>query len=240
MDPATLGAIGSLAAGGAQLYGAFQGTGGLSNWSKNAWWRSYKDSENRYYNALQHRVADAKKAGLHPLFALGNAGISSSFPGAPSDTTAGVDWGTFGHGTRNITKAFQQAALARERSEARKNDAEAQKALDEGRKAAAEANSFRNSALALEVERPRAGPSSYETVPVPSPHTYPRTGPMGPSDDFDSAIWNTFRRLYRDWIHYPQERARFRKFYVDKKRQRVRQGFHPEGAKPGWRPSHMR
>lgn len=240
MDPATLSAIGTLAAGGAQVYGAFQGTGGISDWTKRAWWRQYKDSEDRYYNALQHRVADAKKAGLHPLFALGNAGVSSSMPGIPMDSKEGVDWGTFGHGTRNITKAFQQAALDRERSKTRLNDAEAQKALEEARRAVAEANSFRNSAASVEAPRQYAGAPVYETPPIPSPQTWPRSGPMGPSDDFDTAIWNTFRRLYRDWIHYPEERSKFRKMYGDKKRKAAARGFAPEGSRPGWKPSHMR
>jgi hypothetical protein len=71
--------------------------------------RQAQEEANR--NAIQWRVADAKKAGIHPLYAMGNPGISHT----PVYSSAGEHMSSLG---QNLGRAVMSAATGRERREA--------------------------------------------------------------------------------------------------------------------------
>ena len=69
---------------------------------------------------IQNRVADAEKAGIHPLYALGQPGVSASFQTSPSGTSIGSGIARAGehlaHGVSKLSKnpmAQLQAELIR-------------------------------------------------------------------------------------------------------------------------------
>ena len=114
--------LGSLLGGGAQAYGALRGPSkgpDRDYWGRywREWqrdWSQYNDrlrlSEDALYRQAQIRVADAKAAGLHPLFALGAASGGVSLPGSAGSatmdfTTSDTDtgrWDTLGAGISNV------------------------------------------------------------------------------------------------------------------------------------------
>ena len=102
MDPLSIAAVGTLLGGVGGLASAVLPTEqGSSNtriepWTRFTWAKSYEESKRRFDDVMdttiQRRVADAKKAGLHPLFALGGSPGSVGFvPGGMHFATSNVD-----------------------------------------------------------------------------------------------------------------------------------------------------
>ena len=69
--------------------------------------------------SVQRRVADARKAGVHPLFALGAS------VGASPTTTVGGGAGAIADLTRNIGEALARAQIRATEADAKKSEAEA-------------------------------------------------------------------------------------------------------------------
>lgn len=109
MSAELIAAIGTLAAGASGLFNRGSGGNAGLGYLDNVKLAQYQDKLQRQWqkdiadpirkNAIQERVADARAAGLHPLFALGAAGGGSSgpsyvIPGASGGGgTAGSDMG---------------------------------------------------------------------------------------------------------------------------------------------------
>ena len=104
MDPLIGSAL--ISAGGSLLGGLFGHKSSSSASSKNR-----KFQEKVYKNQIQWRVEDAKKAGLHPLYALGAPSFS------PSATQVGEDYSFIGDAARSIADAFGKKAVAEENKE---------------------------------------------------------------------------------------------------------------------------
>lgn len=103
---------------GLQVAGSLLG-GGSSGAAKEArhiaydTWQTNKDLA---YNGVQHRVADAKKAGIHPLYALGYQGTSvptTTYDG--SERRPSVDLASMGQG---IGRAIHAVSTQKERQAA--------------------------------------------------------------------------------------------------------------------------
>lgn len=79
-------------------------------------------------NQIQWRVEDAKKAGVHPLFALGYQGSVSPWPSEPSPVAAGLETAgaaLSGYGAKQERKALADAGLRQTEAETRRINAEA-------------------------------------------------------------------------------------------------------------------
>lgn len=69
-----------------------------------------------HQNQIQWRVEDAKKAGVHPMAALGLSSMSFSPVSGPSG--GGVDYNWLGEAGQNIDRAIQQGKTREERAQA--------------------------------------------------------------------------------------------------------------------------
>lgn len=121
----TIGAIGGALAGAGQaasgIAGLFGGGGGGgTNWTQLAIMREQAQLQREFaQQGIQWRVADAKAAGIHPLYALGGAGASYS-PSAVSIGTGGgsdigADLARVGSG---VSRAVAAVSSKEDRSDA--------------------------------------------------------------------------------------------------------------------------
>ena len=102
--------LGAAIGGAADLIGGFLDRGEARDQvaRAEAFNREVFDWQKKY---VQHRVEDARKAGIHPLYALGTPGVSASFSTSPTGTTVGEGLSRAGSrvdrylGSRNIEKA---------------------------------------------------------------------------------------------------------------------------------------
>ena len=135
MDPITIGAIGGLLGGAGQLVGAFSGGpdyGGnvrIEPWTKYTWAKSFGEQQRQFDIAadesIQRRVADAKAAGIHPLYALGLGPTGSTGgPGASSFATSNVDEMSTGDRVARAGSAINRMADALFELDVRKKEAE--------------------------------------------------------------------------------------------------------------------
>ena len=91
--------LGGIAAGGNIIGGVINHVLG-SKAEKEMWERNYNAQKEFAQNSIQWRVQDAQKAGIHPLYAMGNS------PGyTPSSS---MDTGALGQGVANAGNAFAQ------------------------------------------------------------------------------------------------------------------------------------
>lgn len=128
-----LGDLGALAAGGAALYGAFAGGDNRNRrLSQQQGYQNLELQRRAYYNAIQDRVADARRAGLHPLFALGG---SANFSPVPSDmgyadssepyrlAAQGIE--SMGRGLEGLSRRKAVAEIEKDEAETMKLESEA-------------------------------------------------------------------------------------------------------------------
>lgn len=105
-----LGSIGSFLGGASDLFGGI--FGGKS--SKKIAKENLRLQKEAFYNGITHRVADAKNAGVHPLFALG-ANVNSPAPvSAGDDHSAGI-----GNGLREMGQSISRSTWATRTQEER-------------------------------------------------------------------------------------------------------------------------
>lgn len=109
--------------------------------------RSYqlaRDSFDWQKSYIQNRVADARKAGIHPLYALGTPGASASFTAGQSPTGSGLGTGlaeagrAIAGGLRKkdpLQARLIEAQIQTQESQARLNDAEALAAASRAKRA---------------------------------------------------------------------------------------------------------
>lgn len=91
--------LGGIAAGGNLIGGVINHVLG-SKQEKQMWQKNYDAQKEFAQNSIQWRVQDAEKAGIHPLYAMGNS------PGyTPSSMTTS---GGIGEGIANASNAFAQ------------------------------------------------------------------------------------------------------------------------------------
>ena len=112
MDALTMGAAGSFLGGMGQFAGAASDIFGGSNFDAHKAQKKAKKfaREQRWYSmneTIQRRAVDAKKAGLHPLAALG---ISAS--GGPSVSIGAGPQGNTGRALRNMGQGINKALNA--------------------------------------------------------------------------------------------------------------------------------
>lgn len=85
--------------------------------------RSGQQFDSQMDESIQRRVADAKKAGIHPLYALG-----ASSGASPTITTSGgaaPTGGSVSDSMRGIGEAIARATIKRDTADAKKSEAEA-------------------------------------------------------------------------------------------------------------------
>lgn len=128
MNLAGLGSIlgGAAALGSATgLFGSDDSGGNVRTepFTRYSWQKSYELANRAYGNQIYDRVQDARRAGVHPLFALG-ASSSGSPPGAVALTggggeDAGFDWGAFGAGTEGVARGVDSFVREHQRRRTR-------------------------------------------------------------------------------------------------------------------------
>jgi hypothetical protein len=162
--------LGSIISAGGSLAGGLL-SGKQSNKQANKAWRRQQEVAK---NRLQWTVADAKKAGLHPLFALGAGGGSSAggfiqgqspMGSAIADAAAHIGSGLAGRKTGG-EKLLAQAQIESINSQTRRNDAEAALALSRARRVADEAN-YRQDGLLQTGDESTGVPSGKITPKAP-------------------------------------------------------------------------
>lgn len=160
MDPVV---TGSLIAGGASILGGLMG----SNSEKKAVKESKRQFEIQANEAIQRRVADARKAGVHPLFALGasanisptiSAGASNSMGDAVSRAGAQIGDMLASRSGREHQKTLQTMQLAQGAADLRRTNAataldmaQTQLALSEAKRAQVNANASQDGIGVTEV-----------------------------------------------------------------------------------------
>ena len=130
-----LGDLGALAGGIAAL-GPLFGAGSSNDGSglrKRALQQQMGLQARAYYSGIQDKVADAKAAGLHPLFALGGSGAQLSalpvdFPYSDSTETfrlASQGLRAMGRGMEGLSRRAVEARISKDEAEAQKAESEA-------------------------------------------------------------------------------------------------------------------
>ena len=127
---AALSGLGSAAGG---LSGLFGGKSGGTDWNKfnqevqnqDRYWMQNANLQREFaQNSIQWRVADAKAAGIHPLFAMGaNMGGASPTAYIPGGDSAPVDRGDMGASLSNMGQGIGRAVAAMQSKEEREVDA---------------------------------------------------------------------------------------------------------------------
>lgn len=207
MDPITQGA--ALSAGGSLLGGVMSGASDKKMLKKQIKWQ-----REQMQNRLQWTVNDAKKAGLHPLFALGGGGgfsPASVIPGqsnmgnAVADAAASMGRAIAAPRPTKMQDALSLAQLESVNSQTRRNDAEAALANSQARRIAEESN------VRPSVAQTLAGVVS-ETEGVPAGKITPKAPEVRSRAVGDSArqagknpLWQRYQYGPKrgDWIDIP-------------------------------------
>ena len=123
--------------GGGPGYSARDAAADTNAWNRRSLQFAQRSRDMAYNETIQRRVADAKKAGLHPLFALGASSPSVAGPsfGTTSEgshsksgfkaAARAVEGALGARGQRQVQRQAARTAAAVGASEARRNDAEA-------------------------------------------------------------------------------------------------------------------
>lgn len=124
--------LGTLAGGvGALAQGFGIGANRNAPSGNTVFWQGVGEREKerqRQDNFIQRRVADARAAGLHPLFALGAQGNSPVFgAGGSYGPQSGMDYGAMGYGAGNIMRGLAQILHRKEKAVASSAETQAQK-----------------------------------------------------------------------------------------------------------------
>lgn len=118
MDPSTAILISGGIGAATNLAGLFAGGGDNFNRRMSA-----KNAFDALYNPMQVRVTDAHKAGISPLAAIGAGGVSyAGGAGSPRARRGGLE--NVAGAARDIADSLASSAVYKERSEARKAQAE--------------------------------------------------------------------------------------------------------------------
>lgn len=125
------------------------------DWQLN--WRDFGESKRRFDKGVQVRVADAQKAGVHPLFALGyqSPGYNPPFMGTGESGSLG------GEATRRFgdaSRAFSDLSLRLVQANIAKTEAEAHKANSEAKTAESVANAVQDQHVGFISRQPGAEP----------------------------------------------------------------------------------
>ena len=206
--------------------------------SKNdAWnWRSYnlaRDTFNWQKDYIQNRTADARKAGIHPLYALGTPGVNASFeagslPGEPAGqslfTLADMAGRAYGSSKRRKAAASTAAvAQAESASRARLNDAEAQMVDSQRKRLEMEMVRQPAKTHAL-VDRALTPPRKLITRPTDKGFTPSRTTPAELVEEEYGDLGGSIYGLWRAAMDS-----------IDMLRQHVREGGGPRASFKGWK-----
>lgn len=163
VSPAMLSGLGVAAGGAAQLGTALFGDDApKDNFSKQAWTQEFRESKRRFDNLIQTRVADAKAAGVHPLFALGASGGGGSITSGYIDPVREHDSSSsrardFAVGAERMTRGMAGLMESKLKAEIAKDEAMAMKLASEAKTAEMSA-----------VTRPLAPLTLQEPVPIPA------------------------------------------------------------------------
>ena len=244
MSWATIAAIGSLLGGAGGLASAFMpgqersGNVRIEPWSRYTWGKSFDESRRRFDTVMdqtiQRRVADAKAAGIHPVFALGASPASTgAVPASMDFATSNVD------DPYTLPQRIQGASSSMSRMARDMFDMDMQskkldllsKEIDVQVKAAAAAKL--GSVGTSGTDKVLTSPSASRTEIGPHSYAEDYSGPYGDSVS-DTMGWLKFYEDY--WSKPMREAKKARKLHRDV----LKRGFWPEGARPGWKPSHMR
>lgn len=225
--------IGLALSGASALGGALGLFGGESGHKRLSQMQGYQNLElqrKAFEQPIQTRVADALKAGVHPLFALGYSG-STAMPSVDfqpdGDSGRMRDLGVVGDVLQRAGARREEKKLSKKQAEL--IDAEILAKQAEARHSDAMATAATSAAVL--ASQPGLGPGMQAEPPRRtgrehlSGGDWPNEGPMGAADDLDEAIWNVIRGLYRDKYVKPAEGRKLRKMYVDKKRKAPAKGF---------------
>lgn len=147
----SLAGVGSLLGGAGSLASAFGGGGNNPNLTKM-----------RYFNQIEDRVADAKRAGVHPLFALGANVSPAMATGSPSGSAVGDALQGVGSAVRGYARdrtSQSQIKMAQHESASRVRVNETQAMLNEARSRSVIAEMQANPGILNTVERRTLDPS---------------------------------------------------------------------------------
>jgi hypothetical protein len=244
----TLAGLGTFLGGAASLGGALFGGSnqtGSVNYNRDMHqkdWRNFGEAVRQYEESkdfakdvwsksVRTRVADAKAAGIHPLFALGaslpgasfgSTVSSSGFPGGSGssgrDPFAAAAYGleAMGRGAQSMRKPPKdpnQAELAalnlrRARAQTLQDEALAVQMRSDASTAATRAASSRDGGDPLAaVESSRAGRMTTKAVPVieAGDYQWPATGPV--KADLDEVLGSVIATAYRDIVKPHRKRS---------------------------------
>lgn len=148
--PVTLGGIGSALGGAAAVGSLLSSSPDTSSnvrvepSSRYQWKKAFKEGKRQFKivtdSAIQRRVRDAKKAGLHPLFALGMAAPSAAGVPAAGQFASGSAAGDATRRMRHVAELGQVLINAETRARTRKTEAETAAIKGAEKRAEAEAN----------------------------------------------------------------------------------------------------
>ena len=218
--------LGTLAGGLAQLGGAFFGGGNQNRrLNQNLGYQALSSERQTqalqrraYYQGVQDRVADAKAAGLHPLFALGYQAPAYSPRSAYSAEGVSYDdsWEQAGRGLANIGRgASRMSGNRRALDEANLRRINAAAEADEAQAAYWQSEAAKNNQTAPVVVPDANAPVEAPPQVKKGKMTSPITGDQwkhGPSfaeraealyDELGAMIWGA-GGLVRDMAMYPE------------------------------------
>ena len=160
-------AAGTFLGGAASAFQALTGgEGGHKALSRKQGYQNLELQRRSYFQGVQDRVADARKAGLHPLFALGYQGNvsfpSSDYSGSPR-YEIGQGLANMGRGMEGMTRGRKEKAVQMRGAEAttRRLEAEAVIASVEAANAVEAANSTRPEPQSQVMETQEGVPHLY-------------------------------------------------------------------------------
>lgn len=181
---------------GLDFVGGLLGKGGSNKEAARQADRAWKHARDQFEQGIQYRVKDARKAGIHPLFALGGAGAATSgYTGSAAFTQTGSAAGdamrAAGRGLTEYARVKGQQSLLKDQSSL---IAAQIRATD----AAAAKDNASAMAIASEAKRAEQRALTARTYPLPSSGDFLRTPLAGGGSrkrqvdpDVDAPLWWT-------------------------------------------------